>query len=102
MKYVKKFEELDFSKGLPITTENFLTNYYHCDSCNVLWKSLNRVDKICKFCEGDDIEDLSEDEWYEIVRSRLDEDEIENLDLERLKSQENFLDLSDPNIYNEN
>lgn len=103
MNYIKKFEGFDFSQTIPMTTENFLTNYYHCDSCNALWKEFNKTVNTCKFCTGPEIEELSEDEWYDSVKGRLDEDEIKDLDEERLKSEEYFIDLSeDEDLYDEN
>ena len=102
MRYIKKFEELDFSQTIPVTTKNFLTNYYHCDACNALWKEFNKTTERCKFCNSDEVEDLPENEWYEVVKSRLDEDEINDLDEERLKEEEYFIDLSeDDDLYND-
>jgi hypothetical protein len=48
---------------------------------------------MCKFCQSNAIEELSKDEWYETVGDRLDEDEIENLEDERWKEEEDFIDL---------
>lgn len=42
MKYIKKFEELDFNQSIPQTTISELTNYYDCGSCNSLFKMFNR------------------------------------------------------------
>jgi hypothetical protein len=102
MQFIRKFEDFDFSQTIPITTQNFLTNYYHCDSCNALWKEFNKVVDTCKFCTGNEIEELSEDEWYDSVKGRLDEDEIKDLDEERLREENYFIDLSDDeDLYNE-
>ena len=43
---------------------------------------------------GVNLEELSEDEWYEIACDRLDEDEIEDLLNQRGKEEEEFIDLS--------
>ena len=103
MNYIKKFEGFNFSQTIPMTTKNFLTNYYHCDSCNALWKEINKTANKCKFCTGPEIEELSEDEWYDSVKGRLDEDEIKDLDEERLRSEDYFIDLSeDEDLYDEN
>lgn len=80
MKYIKKFEELNFSQTLPIANKADLTNYYSCDDCDALWKEFNNTSQSCKFCKSDKIEELSNDEWLEIAKSRLDKDEIENDD----------------------
>ena len=37
--------------------------------------------------------DLSENEWYEIVKTRLEPDEIEDLEDDRKKQSETFVDL---------
>jgi len=95
MRFIKKFEELDFSQTLPIASRNALTNYYHCDCCNALWKEVNKQHDRCKFCKSDEIEELSEDEWYDTVKGRLDEDEIEGMDEDRLRGENEFLDLSE-------
>ncbi len=50
-----------------------------------------------------EIEDLSENEWYEIVKTRLEPDEIEDLEDDRKKQSETFVDLTklkrNPNKY---
>jgi hypothetical protein len=94
MHYIKKFEGFDFSQTIPITSKNFLTNYYHCDSCNALWKEFNKRSERCKFCNDKEIEELSEDEWYDTVKGRLDEEDGD-IDEDRLRDEEYFLDFSD-------
>jgi hypothetical protein len=94
MQYIKKFENFDLvvskNDNLPV----LCTIYYHCDSCNALWKEFsNTVDK-CKFCSGNEVEELSEDEWYDTVDGRLGEDVIEE---SILREEEQFLDLDSEN-----
>ena len=93
MKFIKKFETFDFSQTIPATSKNVLTNYYSCDECDALWKDFNETCDKCKFCDSDEVEDLSEDEFYDLQRSRLDEDEIEDMESERSKNSEEFVDL---------
>lgn len=93
--HIRKFEDFDFSQTIPMTTENFLTNYYHCDACNGLWKEFNETVECCKFCNSEEIEELSEDEWYDTVRGRADEEELNDIGEERLRSENSFIDLSD-------
>jgi hypothetical protein len=69
MKHLKKFETFDFSQTVPVTTKNFLTNYYSCDECDNLWKEFNKESKSCK-CGSTEIEELPEDEWCEIAEVR--------------------------------
>jgi hypothetical protein len=95
MKRIKKFETFDFSQTLPLASRSDLTLFYHCDDCNALWKVFNKEVKNCKFCNSLDIEELSEDEWYEAVGDRLDEEELEDLQSEREKDSEDFIDLVD-------
>jgi hypothetical protein len=90
---LKNFETFDFSKTLSVASKSSLTNFYHCDNCNALWKEINKESSKCKFCHSDAIEELSEDEWYETVGDRLDDDEIVDLESERSKNDEEFLDL---------
>lgn len=92
MKWIKTFETFDFNQTLPVASKADLTLYYHCDDCNALWKEMDDVNK-CKFCESESIEELSKDEWYETVGDRLDEDELEDLNSERNKEEDNFIDL---------
>jgi len=93
MKHIKKFEGFDFGQTLPVTTQNVLTNFYSCDDCDALWREFNETSKTCKYCGSDEVEDLGEDEWYEIVKTRLEEDEIEDLESERKKQSETFIDI---------
>ncbi len=79
MKHIKKFEDLDFSQSLPITTKNFLTNYYSCDECDNLWKEFNKESNCCNRCESFDIEDLPEDEWLELAKTRLNPKEFNDV-----------------------
>jgi len=69
MKHLRKFETFDFSQTIPVTTKNFLTSYYSCDECDNLWKEFNKESKSCK-CGSTEIEELPEDEWYEIAEVR--------------------------------
>lgn len=93
MKWIKKFEAFDFSQTLPLASQSDLTLFYHCDDCDALWKVFNKEAGNCKFCKSSAVEELSQDEWYETVGNRLDEDEIEDLESERREEDDNFLDL---------
>jgi hypothetical protein len=100
MNYIKTYEDFDFSQTIPTTSKNVLTNYYSCDECNALWKEFNKNVEKCKFCNCSEIEDLSEDEYYDLQRSRLDEDEIEDMESERSKESEEFIDLINLDLQN--
>jgi RNA polymerase subunit RPABC4/transcription elongation factor Spt4 len=93
MKYIKNFEGFDFGQTLPATSVNVLTNYYSCDECDALWKEFNNKSETCKYCGSDEVEDIHESEWYELVKSRLDEDEVEDLENQRKKESETLVDL---------
>ena len=99
MKWMKKFETFDFSQTLPIASKADLTLFYHCDNCNALWKEFNKEVDDCKFCNSDEIEELSKEEWYEAVGDRLEEDEKEDLESERMKEEDDFVDLVNLNKY---
>lgn len=92
MKWIKTFETFDFNQTLPVASKADLTLYYHCDDCNALWKEMDDKNR-CKFCESESIEELSKEEWYETVGDRLDEDELEDLNSERNKEEDTFIDL---------
>ena len=87
MKHIKKFETFDFSQTVPVTTKNFLTNYYSCDECDNLWKEFNKESKSCK-CGSTEIEELPEDEWYEIA-------EIRGINIEDRKEDQETISLLD-------
>lgn len=93
MKHIKKYETFDFDQTIPVTSKNFLTNFYSCDECDALWKEFNNTADSCKFCGSDEVEELQEDEWYEISKTRLDKDEIEDLESEKNKESEDLVDL---------
>ena len=93
MKHIRKYEAFDFNQTIPVTSKNFLTNFYSCDECDAVWKEFNNTADTCKFCGSDEVEELQEDEWYEIAKSRLDEDEIEDLESNRNKDSEDLVDL---------
>jgi hypothetical protein len=93
MKYIRKFETFDFSQTLPVASKADLTLYYHCDECNALWKQLNQESDDCKFCQSNEVEELSKDEWYETVGDRLEEDDFQDLESERAKEEDDFIDL---------
>jgi len=75
MKYIKAYEMFDFSQTLPTTSQDVLTSYYHCDGCNALYKSVNSTEDDCKFCNSRELEELSEDEYYDTIGERLDDDD---------------------------
>lgn len=93
MKHIRKFEAFGSGVSLPVTSISSLTNYYSCDECNALWKSFNEECKECKFCDSTEIEDLTEDEWYELIKSRLEPDEVKELMDEREKENQEMVDL---------
>ncbi len=93
MKYIREFEGFDFNQTLPVTTKNILTNFYSCDECDHLWREFNESSNSCKYCGSHEIEDLDEDEWYEIAKSRLDEDEITSLENQRKEESDTFIDV---------
>lgn len=93
MKYIKTYETFDFSQTLPVVSKSDLTLYYHCDGCNALWRELNKESDTCKFCNSDEVEELSKDEWTEAVGDRLEEDEKEDFYSELDKDENTFLDL---------
>ena len=91
MEYIKKFETFDFNQTLPITSKSDLTMYYSCDECDALWQSFNENNDKCRFCKSGEIEELDEDEYFDLVESRLEDDEVEDLRSERVK--DNFVSL---------
>jgi len=93
MNHIKTYETFDFNKTLPVTSQDVLTSYYYCDECEGLWKEVNQQDDKCKFCHCDCIEDLSADEWYNMVEDRLEDDEIEDLRKEREEDESKFINL---------
>jgi hypothetical protein len=93
MKIIKTFETFDFSQTLPLASKADLTLFYHCDSCDALWKEFNQEVDTCKFCKSEEVEELSKEEWYETVGDKLEEDEREELESERLKEEDDFIDL---------
>lgn len=93
MKWIKTFETFDFSQTLPVAAKSELTNHYHCDDCNALFKEFNSEVSNCKFCKSSSVEELSPDEWYEAVGERLDDEEKKELDSERESEENEFVDL---------
>jgi hypothetical protein len=102
MNHLKKFEGFTNSNPLPTTSISCLTNYYSCDECDALWKSFNKTYNKCKFCYSDEIEDMPKDEWYELVKQRLEPDEAEDLEKQRIKEDETLVDLRKLNRKNAN
>jgi len=97
MKNMKNFE----SFTLPIASIEDLSSFYSCDECNAIWKEFNYNASSCKFCDSLEIEELSIDEYYELIKDGLDDqDEIEYLDEERLKHKQQFISLT--NLKNNN
>lgn len=94
MKKIKNFESFDFNQTIPTTSKDNLTLFYSCDECNALWKNFNEQSDNCKFCESSEIEEIDPDEYYELVKVRLDEDEIEDLEKEKESDSNTFVDLT--------
>ena len=97
---IKSFENFineevgfDFSQTLPITTKNFLTNYYSCDECDGLWKVYNKQEDKCKFCGSSEVEDMSEVDWYEIANQRMGNEDDFDLEEERKSEADEAVDL---------
>lgn len=94
MRKIKSFESFDFNQTIPTTSKEALTMFYSCDECNALWKEFNKKCDSCKYCESDEVEEIGPDEYYELVKNRLDEDEIEDLEKERESDSNTFVDLT--------
>ena len=65
--------------------------YYNCNDCNALWESFNEKCDTCRFCDTENIKELDEDGYYDMVEDRLEDDEVEDLRSERKK--EEFVNL---------
>lgn len=93
MKYIKKFELFDNDNYIPSTSKNVLTNYYSCDDCDDLWSEFNNEPEICTNCGSSNIEELPEDEWYEVAKSRLSPAKLKKLESKRKKDKNQFVNL---------
>ncbi len=93
MKNIKTFEEFDFNRTLPAVSVEDLTFFYNCNDCNVLWKNFNEQSEKCKYCHSDNITNLDADDWYDQVKLRLDEDEVEEMQKQREEDSTNIVDL---------
>ena len=97
---IKNFENFineevgfDFNQTLPVTTKNFLTNYYSCDECDGLWKVYNKQESKCKFCGSEEIEEMSEEDWYEVVKDRMGDENDIDLEEEKKMEEEEVIEL---------
>ncbi len=93
MKHLSKFETFDFSQSLPITSVDVLTSYHSCDECDGIWKEFNEDVKNCKYCGSEEIEELEENEFNELVNTRLNNDESDELNKDRINDEDTFVDL---------
>ena len=93
MKIIKNLENFDFSQSLPIASVADLTLYYHCDSCDSLWKVFNQQIEYCKFCNSGEIEELSKEEWHETIVDQMDDTEKQELKYEKESEEDDFMDL---------
>lgn len=81
---IKRFEE--FNSAIWASTEEELTKYFKCDSCNALYHKFNDIDNKCKFCNSDKIKQISSSEYLFLLKKRLEEDEFKiELDLKRYR-----------------
>ena len=72
---------IDFSN--PWATKSSLSQFYNCLDCNALWQEVNKdFNYECKFCKSENIDNMNEDDYHNEVRTRLDKDEIEDMDQE--------------------
>jgi hypothetical protein len=67
MRYIKKFEDINLSDHMPITNKEQFISYYSCDDCDELWDD-DKEYNCCKFCNCEDIEELSEVEFIEVKK----------------------------------
>lgn len=94
MKHIKQFEFFDFNQTLPITTKNHLTNFYSCDECDHLWQEYNKKNcNNCPECDSNEIEELPEDEWYEVAKSKSDDSDKKSLTTLQKTDSNSFVDL---------
>lgn len=84
---------------MPVTSKNYLNNYYNCPDCNALYKLFNERTERCKYCGSDKIKLISEDQYYNEVVKKLEPDEIENSKKEREKESDMKMDLMNLDLF---
>lgn len=73
---------IDFSS--PFATKSSLSQYYSCGDCNALWQEVNKeFNYECKFCDSENIKNVEEDEYFDMVKGRLEPDEVADLESEQ-------------------
>jgi predicted nucleic acid-binding Zn-ribbon protein len=82
-----------FSKMFPITTLNNLYVYYLCDNCGALYRVFNQTEARCAYCGQNDLKMISEDAYYNELKTRLEPDEWEDALKEREKESHTDVDL---------
>lgn len=93
MRIIKNFENFDYSQSLPQASLTDLSLYYHCDSCDSLWKVFNQEIESCKFCSSREIEELSKEEWHETIADQMDGDEPDQLGDQSQTEEDDFMNL---------
>ena len=94
---LKRFNEYaEQPKGteyLPMTTSDVLTTYYHCPDCNALYNLFNEESHRCKYCGSNNVELIPKEEYYKLVRPRLEDDEWEEEMIIKKQKEEEMVDL---------
>lgn len=93
MKYIKRFENLDFSQATWATTADFLNMYYCCDNCDSSFKTLNKELEKCPSCGCPKPDPLTEEEYYTKIKSKANEAEIEEIEKERGEDSRTIIDM---------
>lgn len=94
MKYIKTFENWA-GPTLPTTSLDVLYNYILCKDCNALYRIYKPKSTNCKYCGSKNISDISEDDYYNELKLRIDDpEEWSDIIKDREDTKNTFIDLS--------
>lgn len=94
MKYIKTFEAWG-GYPLPTTSLDVVFEYILCKDCNALYRVYKPKSSGCKYCSSKDLSHISEDEYYNELKNRIDDpEEWEEILKDREDTRNTFVDLT--------
>ena len=99
MKFLKTFEfykhqPFNDKTFLPVTTLGDLTHYYICNKCGNMYKIFEEEKTSCDRCKVD-LNELSLEQYYKILKDKTSPDKIQKLMDEMEKERTQLIHYSD-------
>ena len=95
-----KFES-NQTKNMNVCSVEDLTNYYKCNNCGEVYNIFNKNQEICKFCNSNDLEKISDFYYMTELKKKMNSSDFNKELSKKYKRENDFIDLISMGISSE-